>query len=855
MKSKTQSTKKKKRTMNEDFSMRSTIFKEEPPRVKKVVEDDNILLSSSTMTSGKAISAKKNGKKKKERTLLGKIGRVLLSFLLIGIITGCLIVGTFAVYVFGFVDDSMDENLDELTLNFSTTLYVKDQETEEYKVLQRLHGEENRIWIGLDKIPQDLVNAYISIEDKRFLTHGGVDWQRTVWALANSVFEFLPSRQGGSTITQQLVKNLTGDADTNAMRKVREIMRARYLEKTYEKDTIIECYLNTIPLGNGLCGVEMAAKYYFGKSASDLTLPECASLAAMTKEPEYYRPDTNPENNRSRRNDVLTEMYDQNLITTAEFNEADATEVAVTANRADLGEVEINTWFVDAVFENVVQDLMAQGDGSMTRTAAETKFYSGGFKIYTTLDTRIQAIIDEIFTSKAYFPYLTDNEDIPIQSAISLMDYEGHVVGMAGGRGEKEQNLSLNRAWGVPRPPGSTIKPISAYAPAVEANVITYGSRRKDEPLMKIRDGGRLVDYPQNYYRAYYGWMNMESAVERSVNTVPAKLLQELTLESAFDFLTNKMGITTFNEVEDLNISSMALGGSYLGIKPVELTAAFATFGNLGKYYKPSTYTKITNQYDEVVMEQAPAKVAFGEDTAVIMNRLLQNVIWSDNGTGKMARYGSMPLFGKTGTTSEEKDRWFVGGSAYYVGACWIGFDEPYKIRASGNPAADIWRNVMRRVHSDLKYKTFPDTDAVVYGRYCLTSGMYATTNCGSTARGWFKSSYMPGCTTHGGSPLDTLKKPTGIVTGNSASFSGDASTSSRSSTTSKSSTSSKKPTTSDDDEDSGTTTKQPTTSAAPPKTAAPPPVTDTPPPVTDTPPPVTDTPPPVTDTPDPVEE
>ena len=844
MKSNVSGAKKKKRKMaSDDFSMRSTIFTHDE------IDSDSVLLSSSASTKGnKALLGKKGRKKKKERTLLGKIGRVFLSILLIGVITGCLIVGTFAVYVFGFVDDSMDENLDELTLNFSTTLYVRDKETDEYKVLQRLHGEENRIWISLDKIPQDLVNAYIAIEDKRFLTHTGVDWRRTVTALANSVFEFLPSRQGGSTITQQLVKNLTGDDDTNAMRKVREIMRARYLETTYEKDTIIECYLNTIPLANGLCGVETAAKYYFGKSASDLTLPECASLAAMTKEPEYYRPDINPENNRSRRNDVLSEMYDQNLITTAEFNEANEAELTITANKADLGEVEINSWFVEAVFKNVVEDLMKQGDG-MTRSAAETKFYSGGFKIYTTLDTDVQAVIDEIYSTKSYFPSQT-REDKPIQSAITIMNYEGHIVGTIGGRGEKAENLSLHRAY-VARPPGSSIKPIGVYAPAVEANIIGYGSRWKDEPYTKIKDPdtGRLIDWPKNYYRAYYGSMTIESAVERSVNTIPANIVANyLTFESAFDFLTNKVGVTSLDEVSDLNAASLALGGSTYGISPTEMTAAFATFGNLGKYYKPSTYTKITDQYDQIVMEQAPPKIAFGEDTAVIMNRLLQNVVYGSQGTGTMANYGSMPLFGKTGTTSSEKDRWFVGGSPYYVGACWIGFDKPGSISASGNPAANIWRNVMRRIHSDLEYKTFPDTDAVVYGRYCTSSGMYAGTGCGSTARGWFKSSYMPVCTTHGGSPLDTLKKPPGVAVGSNTNYAGDVASSTTSS--SKPTTTSTKPTTSDDDDT--TATRPPTTSTAPPVTDAP--VTDAP--VTDT--PVTDAPSsetPVTDTPSEPEE
>ena len=258
---------------------------------------------------GSAPRRSRGKKPKKKRGPAAKVGRIILSIFLIFVITGCLIVGTFAVYVFGFVDDTLDDDLNELKMDFTTTLYVKSGDTGEYVEYQRLHGEQNRIWISIDQMPEDLINAYIAIEDKRFLSHNGVDWKRTISAFANMFLDLYSSNQGGSTITQQLVKNLTGDNDQRPMRKIREIMRARYVENNYTKETIIECYLNTIALANGIYGVEVASNYYFGKSASELDVAECATLAAMAKEPERYRPDENPEDNKERRLTVLFEMY------------------------------------------------------------------------------------------------------------------------------------------------------------------------------------------------------------------------------------------------------------------------------------------------------------------------------------------------------------------------------------------------------------------------------------------------------------------------------------------------------------------------------------------------------------------
>ncbi|MGI6270568.1 MAG: transglycosylase domain-containing protein [Candidatus Howiella sp.] len=736
---------------------------------------------------GSAPRRSRGKKPKKKRGPAAKVGRIILSIFLIFVITGCLIVGTFAVYVFGFVDDTLDDDLNELKMDFTTTLYVKSGDTGEYVEYQRLHGEQNRIWISIDQMPEDLINAYIAIEDKRFLSHNGVDWKRTISAFANMFLDLYSSNQGGSTITQQLVKNLTGDNDQRPMRKIREIMRARYVENNYTKETIIECYLNTIALANGIYGVEVASNYYFGKSASELDVAECATLAAMAKEPERYRPDENPEDNKERRLTVLFEMYDQGLITAEEYEAAKNEEVVITASRESLNETESNTYFVDTVIDNVIHDLM--DTYGYDQAYASNRFYNGGYKIYCTLDPDIQSVLDTVYTTDSNFAKLTNkkNPDETVQSAMTVMDYEGHIVGIVGGRGQKTGVRELNRAYNVARQPGSTMKPIAVYAPALESNLITYSSKVTDQPI-QTTIGGRLQSWPKNSYSGYIGTTNVKTALERSINTVPVRILQDLTLEASFEFLTSKMGITTLDEVNDLNLGSLALGGSYKGITPTELTAAFATFGNLGKYYKPTTYTKITDQYDEVVLEPSKPTVAIGEDTANIMNKLLQNVIYGGSGTGTAAQFGSLPLYGKTGTTSDNNDRWFVGGSPYYIAACWYGFDTPYTLNVSGNPALTVWKKVMSQINTGLEYKDFPQSNAVVYGRYCTASGMAATDNCSSTAYGWFKASYRPACTTHGGKLLDAASsKPSGV---NSSYSGGDTQTTSRTSSHTSSATS-----------------------------------------------------------------
>lgn len=712
--------------------------------------DLNSFSSSATDIARKKRMRQKNSK---QRAI-----KIILTLFLVGIISASIVAATFLVYAFTFVDGTMDENLDDLKLNFTTTIYVKNA-SGDWDEYQRLHGEFNRIWVAYDKkaaqakdptyegMPEDLINAFVAIEDKRFREHDGIDWKRTTAAFLNLLKG--SKSFGGSTITQQLVKNLTNDNSKRVSRKVREIMRARYLEGHYPKDTIIECYLNTISLGHGFYGVEVASNYYFNKSVKDLTLTECAALAAITKSPATFAPDTHPDRNKERRITVLGEMLDQGYITKEQYEVAVAEELKIVASKDALNENEINNYFVDALISQVTNDLAKQYN--YDKKHASSKFYSGGYKIYATVDPKVQEAAESVLSNVQAFG-AKGKDGSQLQGGITIMDYEGHVRGLVGGIGEKTVNMGFNRAIDAIRQPGSSIKPISAYAPAIEKGLITFSSIVDD----------KATNYsgwkPVNWYHYYRGNVTVKFALEISINTIPVQLVNQMTPQVSYDFLTEKLGINTLN-AEDINLSPLGMGGTNGGITTLESAAAFSIFGNGGFYNKPTLYYKVCDQHDEVVLDGEPTPtVAISEDTSVVMNRLLQNVVYGASGTGKgMGGYVSnMKVFGKTGTTNSTNDTWFVGGTPYYVASCWCGYDNPQKVSASGN-AKTIWGQVMRKINSGLQAKEFPESEYVVKRYFCNETGLLATDACGSTSVGWYRKSYTPGiCTTHGGKPLDS---------------------------------------------------------------------------------------------------
>ena len=694
---------------------------------------------------------------KKQKTL-----KIILTAFLVCLITGAMVVGAFLFYAFTMVDATMDEDLNNLALNFTTTVYVEDGNGE-YREYRRLHGEFNRIWVDYDEtaakekdpaytgIPYNLAMAFVAIEDKGFNDHNGVDWKRTVAAFANQFLPISSSRFGGSTITQQLVKNLTDDRSQKASRKVREIMRARYLEDNYSKATILECYLNTIPMGNGTYGVEVAANYYFGKNVKDLTLAECASLAGITKAPSYYSPDDNPENNKERRDVILKEMLSQKYITKEEYDEAVKTELKVTADEKVLNQNEVNSYFIDALINQVSADLSEKY--GYDKAHADKMFYNGGYKIYATVDPDIQATAESVFKDEAY--NIKNSKGDKLQAGITVLDYEGRVKAIVGNLGEKTDNRGWNNAIDAVRQPGSTIKPLSAYSLAIEQDLITYSSILNDT---KTSYNGWT---PVNWYNSYWGNVTTQYALERSINTVPVYLVNKMKPQTSYEFLTGKLGITTLN-AEDINLSPLGMGGTNGGINTLESAAAFAIFGNGGRYYEPVFYTKVTNQEGKVILErEAQPKMAISEDTATIMNHLLRTVVYGSNGTGKAAAgyLPNMKVFAKTGTSNDQNDLWFVGGSPYYVASCWCGYKTMQPISSShlGVPTK-LWGNVMSKAHSGLEAKEFENSSYAVEKYYCKSSGDLATSGCPDKAVGWYKKSNLPkACTAHQGELLGAV--------------------------------------------------------------------------------------------------
>ena len=407
---------------------------------------------------------------------------------------------------------------------------------------------------------------------------------------------------------------------------------------------------------------------------------------------------------------------------------------------------------MDALIAQVTNDL-ADKYGWDDAHAAEN-FYSGGYKIYATVDPAIQSTVDEVFSnSEAYG--IKGKDGNQLQGAFTIMDYNGRVLGLAGGIGEKTVNLGLsgfNRATDAIRQPGSTMKPIAAYAPAIEEGIVNYSSIVNDTAA---KYNGWT---PKNWYNSYWGNVTVQYALERSINTIPVYLVNKLTPQVSYDFLTQKLGITTLNE-NDIDLSPLGMGGTNGGITTIESAAAYAIFGNGGLYHEPTLYYAVYNQHNDVVLsnEEVESVVAISEDTATVMNKLLQNVVYGSNGTGRGAAgyIPNMKIYAKTGTSNNSNDLWFVGGSPYYVASCWCGYDTQQTIPDSAI-AQKMWGAVMSKIHSGLEAKSFDESSYAVERYYCTSSGLLATDACPSKAVGWYKKSNVPGvCTAHAGTALD----------------------------------------------------------------------------------------------------
>ncbi|MBE6878849.1 MAG: penicillin-binding protein [Ruminococcaceae bacterium] len=671
-------------------------------------------------------------------------------------------------------DDDRFLNLNDVKLAYTTILYAEDPENPgQYVEYHRLRNDtENRVWVDLDKIPQDVIDAFISIEDKDFYNHKGINIKRTIAAAINEYtpIKLFSSRQGASTITQQLVKNLTEDMDVEGMgglfRKLREIFRAWTLEKNYSKDMILEAYLNTLRLSGQLGGIQAGANVYFDKDISEVTLAQAASIAAITNAPTYYSPIANPENNVERRDYILYLMLENEMITQQEYDEAVAEELVVVTDHETVASSDVTSYFTDMVIDQVVADL--QTELGMTAGEATSYIYSGGLRIYTTVNPIIQTAMEEEFVidgdtfggknyKEAVVKDKATGEQIIIypQAAMATIDYDGKIVGVVGGLGEKTADRSLNRAVDSVRPVGSTMKPIGAYAPALDMGYINYSTGLPDMPFKKIEDPETKEerDWPRNYVgEGIYEEINIPvvHALERSLNTIAVWTVDMLGPDNAYDFLTNTLNITSLVPA-DIDHGPMALGSLSYGISPLEMAAAYAMFGNGGVYTTPYCYTTVETAQGDIILEKQVTTVqAISEDTAYIMNRALRQVIVGSRGTAAAVGGPSrMESVGKTGTTSDDMDHWFIGLTPYYCTASWWGYDEqiPLTVNYSKHPPTLAWKNVMNIAQENLEYKNFPTSNSVITLTYCKDTGDLATESCPNQATGYYTEDNKPATT------------------------------------------------------------------------------------------------------------
>ena len=629
--------------------------------------------------------------------VLKVIGTILLIFLVAGMMFTCV----FAYYVKTCLVPSFDLSLEDMKLNESSTLWYQDA-SGEWRELATLSGKEKRVWVDYEDLPWYLEKALVAIEDKRFYEHKGVDWYRTAGAFI-TMFAKMDTSYGGSTITQQLIKNLTGKDDVTIQRKLSEIFGALELEKRYDKQEIVEWYLNAVYFGQGAYGVQMAAQTYFGKDAKDLTLAESAAIVGITNLPTYYDPFYNEQNNKDRQETILREMYEQGYIDYQQYKDAVAEELVFTRTPGEEYSQTIYSYYTEVVIDDVVKDLM-QLKG-ISEDTAKTLLYNGGYNVYTCLDINVQNNIDAIYTDLEAIPN-TWGSDQQLQSSIVVMDpYDGRILGLSGGVGEKTINFGLNRATGTKRPPGSSIKPLASYGPAIDLGLITPETTVMDSPSVTLNGTDWMT---ANDGGGYMGLVTIYTALQYSINTVAAQIVDILPQgpQTSYDYLVNHLGFTSLVPEHDIAYAPMAIGQFYNGCTVREMAQAYCSLVNDGIFTYSRTYTMLTDSEGNIVIDNTPRTIqAFEPNTAYTLTYMLQNAV--ENGTGSEAALWSVPVAGKTGTSGQYMDRWFVGCTPYYVAAVWTGYDEQERINVSGNPAAQLWKKVMSPLHDGLAWKSF----------------------------------------------------------------------------------------------------------------------------------------------------
>lgn len=798
------------------------------PNQQRHISTDGVKTTAGATSQPGAPAPKNKKKPKKRRSIIGMIfsfiGCMLCLCIMAASVGGVLL----SMYIVQVTADD-GETLDLDNQKNRQTSIIYDINGNEYASLSR---NENRIWRELSAMPENLQNAVIAIEDKNFRTEPGINLKGTIGAALNAFTgnRIWGTNRGASTLEQQLIKNLTGDSEQDNMRKVREIFRALGLDNKYSKETILEAYLNTIPLTGIIHGMEAGSIEYFGKHVEDLTLAECATLASITKNPTKYNPATNPEELIKRRNHVLYEMYTQGYITEAEFNAAKAETVTLTEKTSTTENAtrsSSNSWFTDALYTQLLSQL--QEDLNYTADEAKELIFSGGLRIYSTVDPKVQEGVektmyneddlipalwheepvclrdypadssswDEVqyddatglpITKDGYavygqeaipvyadeegttlkmgtstdpdYPndttvYLCVYEKVRTQAAMAIVDYSGNILGIGGGIGEKKYDLGFNRATS-PHQTGSTMKPIGAYALALDYKLINYSSQILDSPYYSAEDKKVLKDQyigvmspfseaaqsRSDVWRAWptnYGGvggqgnpMLVYDALQQSYNTVAVWVGDMVGVDYLYNFVHDTLECSYISAENDMDLGPLVLGSQSSGLTVVQLAGAYTMF-NTGTFTTPHYYTEITDYQGNMILDNNKyinTTQAISADTAYIMNRMMWNVLHSRKGTayGK-APDGEMDSVAKTGTTSNYKDYTFAGLTPYYVTAIWWGCDRPTEMDTLGkagknaSPIQYAWKALMEDLQADLPVKEFAKGENVVEKHFDTSTG------------------------------------------------------------------------------------------------------------------------------------
>ncbi len=707
----------------------------------------------------------------------GMVWKAIKTVLWVGLIAGVLVMLSVASYIFSF-RNSAPPNIYAMSLSYSSIVYLdhNDGTSEEYL---SLYGNENRVWVPLSDIPVYMTTAQIAIEDHRFMEHKGVDWRGTLGAVAGLVG--YGNNRGGSTLTQQLIKNITGETQVSIKRKIKEIFTALNLEggytdengvhhAGYSKEEILEAYLNIVNYGGTCQGVEAAANYYFNKSISQCSLAECALIAGITQNPWQYNPMIFPEDSKERAEVVLDRMLElseggelvsrltapitqsEHDAAVAELESMDFLGVEDTSGEEEDEKQDSWNWYIDLMFEDVVEDLQAKFGYS--EAVAVDMMYNAGLEIHSAMDLELQEDVENFFLT-------TDSlaEDPAVELGFYMIDpYTGRTMAVVGGRYEKQGNRLYDFATDAARPSGSSIKPIGPYSVGIMTREITFGSVLKDEPLPNYPNGG-----PQNFSRTYEKNMNVDIAIAKSQNAPAAWLCNTVSPESCYDFLTQSLHMTSFTEEDSHSISAMALGGQSWGVKVEEMAAAFSIFANGGVYHKPMTYYYVKDHDGNVILDNRadanPGEQVMTLEQATVMNHLLQCPVYYPQGTLYGFSGYNMTLYGKTGTTDDSKDLWTMLGTPFGVMGLWAGYENPRELwdsRSSARPLQALLDHLLEK-YDWSSAPGYTLSDNVVSRTFCRDSGKLAGPKCFSTATGWYELSNVPG-TCNGGSDHITGK-------------------------------------------------------------------------------------------------